>query len=114
MSASTKSSQSKKRRDALLSNLALRWHLFKRKYSTYSGIKQLLLRIVMYLLVIGLAFVFIYPFLYMIINSVMSNSDLNSTSVHWIPTELKFENYSIAMDLINGKKYALNSALFGL
>ncbi len=64
----------------------------------------------MYLLVIGLAFVFFYPFLYMLVNSVMSNSDLNSTSVHWIPTEFKFENYSVALQLINGKKYAINSA----
>ncbi len=106
MSVNTESSQSKKRLEGLLNNLALRWYLFKRKYSTFSGLKQLLLRIVMYLLVIGLAFVFVYPFLYMIVNSLMSNSDLNSSSVNWIPTELKFENFSVALDLINGKKTA--------
>jgi multiple sugar transport system permease protein len=64
----------------------------------------------MYLLIIGLAFVFIYPFLYMIVNSVMSNADLNSRSVNWLPTEFKFENYSLALDLLNGKKFAINSA----
>ena len=85
-----KSSQSKKRIAALLSNLKLRMMLFKRKYFTASGVKLLLIRIVMYLLVIGLAFVFLYPFLYMLVNSLMSNSDLNSSSVHWIPTEFKF------------------------
>ena len=110
MSTSTESLQSKKHAEGLLNNLALRWHLFKRKYSTYSGIKQLLIRIVMYLLIIGLAFVFIYPFLYMIVNSVMSNADLNSRSVNWLPTEFKFENYSLALDLLNGKKFAINSA----
>ena len=109
MSASTESSQSKKRIDALLSNLKLRMMLFKRKYFTASGVKLLLIRIVMYLLVIGLAFVFLYPFLYMLVNSLMSNSDLNSSSVHWIPTEFKFENYAIALQLMNIKKYAINS-----
>jgi multiple sugar transport system permease protein len=63
----------------------------------------------MYLLVMGLAFVFLYPFLYMMTTSLMSNSDLNSSSVNWIPTEVKFENYAIAMQLINGLDYAKNS-----
>jgi len=63
----------------------------------------------MYLLILGLAFVFLYPFLYMITTSMMSNSDLNSSSVNWLPTEVKFENYAIAMQLIKGAEYAKNS-----
>ncbi len=110
MSTSTESLRLKKRPDALLNNLKLRARLFKRKYGSFSGVKQLFFKIVMYLLIIGLAFVFIYPFLYMIVNSGMSNADLSSTTVKWIPTEFKFENYSIALDLINGKTYAINSA----
>ncbi len=109
MSANTGSSQSKKLPDALLSNLALRFKLFRRKYSTPSSYKKLFFSILMYLLVLGLAFVFIYPFLYMIVTSLMSNSDLNSSSVNWIPSELKFENYTLANDLINVKKYIYNS-----
>ncbi|MBO7633796.1 MAG: hypothetical protein J6S72_05365, partial [Lachnospiraceae bacterium] len=54
----------------------LRMRLFARRYLTETGIKKLLLRIVMYLLVCGLAFVFLYPFLYMIVKSLMTNSDL--------------------------------------
>jgi len=65
----------------------------------------------MYLLVLGLAFVFLYPFLYMITTSLMSNADLNSSSVNWIPTEIKFENYAIAAQLMNGMSYAKNSFL---
>ncbi len=109
MSANTESLQSKKRLDALSKNISLRWMLFKRRYATMSGAKLLLIRILMYLLIIGLAFVFLYPFLYMISNSLMSNSDLNSSSVHWLPTELKFENYAIALQLIDGAQYAKNS-----
>jgi multiple sugar transport system permease protein len=109
VSASTESSQSK--RKDVLSNLKLRLYLFRRKYASETGAKKIVVTIVMYLLIIGLAFVFIYPFLYMIINSLMTNSDLNSSSVHWIPTEFKFENYSIALQLINGKRYFINSSI---
>ncbi|MCQ2537911.1 MAG: carbohydrate ABC transporter permease [Lachnospiraceae bacterium] len=109
MSVSTESSQSKKSHAGLLNNLKLRLYLLRRKYATPTGAKQILISIVMYMLIIGLAFVFLYPFLYMIINSLMSNADLNSSSVSWIPTEFKFENYSIALDLMNIKRYAINS-----
>lgn len=109
MSVNTESLQLKKRRSALLSNLELRWKLFRRKYANTTGVKHILVRILMYMLILGLAFVFIYPFIYMITTSLMSNSDLNSTSVHWIPTEIKFENYAIAMQLMNVGMYAKNS-----
>ncbi|MCR5329950.1 MAG: carbohydrate ABC transporter permease [Lachnospiraceae bacterium] len=111
MSANTESLQSKKHADGLSSKMKLRMQLFARKYFTSSGVKLLLVRIVMYLLVFGLAFVFIYPFLYMIVNSLMSNADLNSSSVRWLPTELKFENYAIALQLMNGKIFAKNSLI---
>ena len=109
MSASTESSQLKKRPDALSNNLKLRWRLFKRKYANTTGVKKILVRIVMYMLIIGLAFVFAYPFLHLISTSLMSNADLNSTSVKWLPTEIKFENFALALQLMNIKQYAYNS-----
>lgn len=111
MSASTESLQLKKRPNALLSNMELRWTLFKRRYANLTGVKRIIVRVFMYLLIIGLAFVFLYPFLYMLTTSLMSNADLNSSSVKWIPTEVKFENYAIAIQLMNGTRYALNSLL---
>ena len=109
MSANTESSQLKKRQDALLSNLKLRWRLFKRKYANTTGVKKIIVRMAMYLLIIGLAFVFAYPILYLISTSLMSNADLNSTSVKWLPTEIKFENFALALQLMNMKQYAYNS-----
>lgn len=109
MSANTEFSQLKKRQDALSSNLKLRWRLFKRKYANSTGVKKILVRVVMYLLIMGLAFVFLYPFLYMISTSLMSNADLNSSSVNWLPTEIKFQNFTLALDLMKIKQYALNS-----
>ncbi len=92
-----------------MSKLKLRWRLFKGKYSSVSGYKRLLVKIAMYLLLLGLAFVFIYPFIYMVITSLKSDADLNSLSVQWIPTELKFENYFVAIDILKAGRYLKNS-----
>lgn len=117
MSASIEFLQSKKSQGepsnkngmSMKEHLELRYKLFTRKYANSTGVKQVLIRVVMYLLLLGLAFVFLYPFLYMAANSLMSNSDLNSSSVSWLPTEIKFENYAIATQLIDGTKFAWNS-----
>lgn len=109
MNASIESSQLKKRPSGLSSNLKLRWTLFRRKYANVTGIKHIIVRLVMYLLLIGLAFVFIYPFIYMITTSLMSDADLNNSSVNWLPTEVKFENYSIALTIMNISRYVRNS-----
>lgn len=112
MSVSTESLQLKERQGAHLTDgLKLRWTLAKRRYASLTGVKRILVRIVMYLLILGLAFVFLYPFLYMITTSLMSNADLNSTSVHWLPTEIKFENYAIAKQLLGSTRYATNSLI---
>lgn len=66
-------------------------------------------RAFVYILLIGLAFVFVYPFLFMIVTSLKSNADLSNFAVQWIPTEFKFENYSIAWDLLDFNKYFKNS-----
>ena len=82
-----------------------------RRYANLTGVKRILVRLVMYLLIMGLAFVFIFPFIYMITTSLMSDSDLNSTSVAWLPTEIKFENYAIALNIMNISRYIKNSAI---
>ena len=60
-------------------------------------------------LIIGLAFVFAYPFIYLISTSLMSNADLSSSTVQWLPTEVKFENFAVALQLMKIKQYAYNS-----
>ncbi len=85
------------------------WRQLKHHLTTTSGIKKVVIKIGMYMLILGLAFVFLYPFIYMVMTSLKSNSDLNNLAVRWIPSELKFENYFIAADLLNVSKYAKNS-----
>lgn len=76
---------------------------------SFSKVKRWIIKLFMYILLIGLAFVFLYPFLYMVITALKSNSDLNNFAVQWIPTELKFENFAIAADLLKINRYAKNS-----
>ena len=68
-----------------------------------SKIKKLsvsfMIRLFIYSLLIGLVFVFLYPFLYMIVTSFKSPADLNDISVKWILNDLRFENYKTAYSL---------------
>lgn len=80
-------------------------------FSSVSRIKYLVVRFSVYILLINLAFVFLYPFLYMVITSLKSNVDLNDYTVNWIPRTLKYENYIIAYDLLNYKRYFRNSII---
>lgn len=57
-------------------------------------------KVILYLLMIGLSFVFLYPFLYMIANSLKTNDDLYNLTVVWIPRTLAFNNYAMAANII--------------
>lgn len=68
-------------------------------------------KIILYIVMSGAAFVFIYPFIYMIVTSLMTNEDLNNFSVNWIPRSLNFENYSLAAEIISYFNNLKNSLL---
>lgn len=51
---------------------------------------------VVYLLLICIGFVYLYPMLYMISSSFMDLEDLLDTSVNWIPSKLNLNNYKNA------------------
>jgi len=72
---------------------------------------RMLSTIFLYLTLSGLAFVFAFPFIYMIITSLMTNSDLVNAAVNWIPTSIMFENYIIAWELLNYWRFFQNSVI---
>ncbi len=72
------------------------------------------LNIGMYILLIGIAFIFLYPFIFMIITSLKSNSDLIDPTIGWIPRYLRWENYAMAFKLMGFTKYIGNSVLITL
>ena len=57
---------------------------------------HVLLRFAVYVLLIDLSFVFLYPFLYMLSTSLKSYDDLHDLMVGWIPTALHWDNYRLA------------------
>lgn len=52
---------------------------------------------VVYLLLIVISFIFLYPVLYMISRSLMSRSDLLDSSAMWIPSSITLHNYESAI-----------------
>ncbi|MGN0505043.1 MAG: carbohydrate ABC transporter permease [Lachnospiraceae bacterium] len=51
---------------------------------------------VVYALLICIGFIYLYPILYMISNSLMNLDDLLDSSINWIPSTLNFSNYAQA------------------
>ena len=52
---------------------------------------------VVYLLLIVISFIFVYPVLYMFSRSLMSRNDLLDSSAMWIPSSLTLHNYESAI-----------------
>lgn len=64
---------------------------------------------VVYVLLISIGFVYLYPVLYMVSNSFKSLNDLVNPSVSWVPTELYFDNFKRAFKVLDFFKILLKS-----
>jgi len=62
------------------------------------GNDGLLFKIVLYILLTGISFIFLYPLLSMLSMSIMSLEDLIDTSISWIPRNFTFMNYVNAFE----------------
>ena len=61
---------------------------------------------VYYSVLIGIGFIYVYPILYMLVNSFMSPADLADPSISWIPSEPFFGNFKRHLPrLIFGKVF---------
>jgi len=67
----------------------------KSKISFYGG------KIFLYLLLLSLSYVFIYPLINMVITSVLDMHDYMDITVRLIPNIIFFENYKIAFSILN-------------
>ena len=64
-------------------------------------IKKLILYIVLYSSMIGLTFVFLYPFIYMLVTACKSPADLNDMSVTWLINGIHFNNFKTAFKALD-------------
>ncbi len=76
--------------------------------------KKLVVRFFYYLVLCSLSFVFLYPFITMIVTSLMSDSDLLDITVKWLPNELRWSNYKIAIDQLAYWRYMQNSLIIAI
>ncbi len=76
--------------------------------------RQFILRFGFYFLLCSLSFIFLYPFITMIVKSLMTDDDLINITVKWIPSEATWSNYAIAFRRMNFKRYIWNNVLVGV
>lgn len=70
------------------------------------------IRFFMYVLLLDLAVVFLYPFFYMIITSLKSPEDLMDSSVVWVVNKLYFHNYELAYEKMQYIPILLKTVLY--
>ncbi|MBQ8804472.1 MAG: carbohydrate ABC transporter permease [Tyzzerella sp.] len=76
--------------------------------------QEILKKTMLYALLVCIGFVFLYPFLYMFINSFMSPEDLMNPAISWIPSKIYFENYKKAFATLDFGKSFWNSLYISL
>lgn len=70
---------------------------------------KLVFRIATYIFLSVIAFVYIYPFLYMAVTSIKSMKDLFDISVNWIPKSFYYQNYIKAFNVLKYPSHFLIS-----
>lgn len=82
----------------------------KEYYRTHKvKINRIISQTVIYIFLISISYVFVYPIMKMISISFMSPSDLVNPEVIWIPKNFTFQNYQIAWKVLNGSISLFNS-----
>lgn len=74
----------------------------------------ILYKILIYSLLISLGYIYLYPVLYMVTNSLMTMEDIINVSVRWIPSKLNWENYRIVFEDIGYFKALWNAAILAV
>jgi multiple sugar transport system permease protein len=69
----------------------------------------LLFNVAIYVMLISLGFVYLYPILHILVTSVKSLPDLLDAAVQWVPTRISFDNYKQAIDVMNVREHLLDT-----
>ncbi len=70
---------------------------FKKRMLGSADKRGLLMSVVIYVLLITIAFIYLYPVLYMFSRSLMGRADLLDASAKWLPSQITGKNYSDAI-----------------
>jgi ABC-type glycerol-3-phosphate transport system permease component len=72
-------------------------------------IRRVLGRVFVYAVLIGLSFLFLVPLAWMISTSLKPSGEVTVFPVRWIPTQIRWENYSEAWGLFPFTRFVFNS-----
>lgn len=75
---------------------------------------KLVVAILLYVLLVDVAFVFLYPLIYMGVTSVKTLNDWLDPTVHWVPKSVTFEHFGRAFTALNYAVAFGNSALIAI
>ncbi len=107
-----------------MKSLALKWRSLKERISRgqraarefyrtrKTRIFALVTKIAVYVFLITISYVFLYPIIKMISISFMSSNDLVNPETIWFPQKFAFTNYDVAWRVLNGKVSLWNSTKF--
>ncbi|MCR1808782.1 carbohydrate ABC transporter permease [Haploplasma modicum] len=71
-------------------------------------------KLIIYILLISFSYIYLYPLLYMLTNSLMGSSDIINDGVKWIPTKLYLTNYKQAWKVLDIKKSFMSTTFYVL
>ncbi len=83
----------------------------KLKHKSSNSAGAVIMRIAVYLFLTGLAFVFLYPFMIMLVDSVKTYADISNNTVKWIPRNFTLSNYKLAFEALNVWRTGANSVI---
>lgn len=75
----------------------IRKEKFKKRMLGSADKRGLLMSVVIYVLLVTIAFIYLYPVLYMFSRSLMTRSDLLDASAKWLPSQITGKNYQDAI-----------------
>ena len=79
-----------------------------------SKIKNISTKLIVYALLIDIAFIYLYPYLYILTTSLMSSDDLVDALVQWIPRGFAIGNYVTSFQMMEYPKYFINTSMLAL
>ena len=76
------------------------------------SIKSRISNSIIHTILIASSAIMLFPFLWMISSAFMSNAEITAVPIKWIPSRLRWENFSEMFERINMARYFLNSCIF--
>lgn len=78
--------------------------VFKQKVRRFflgmNVVDGLIYKVIIYTLLISFSYIYLYPILFMVVNSLMTVDDLINPGIKWVPTAIEFSNYQRATQVL--------------